>query len=104
MVSGPNDTQAEEETNINILLTGRGRPGENGTCRWCVKSCSFKWTWGKHSMADVVANQKLILANQKDIKANQKIIKDNQATILRNQGLLNKVLANQEKILALLKK
>jgi hypothetical protein len=60
----------------------------------------------KNTMAesDVIANQKLILENQHEIKANQKTIKENQAAILKNQATLNTIVANQEKILALLKK
>jgi hypothetical protein len=54
--------------------------------------------------SDVIANQKLILQNQQEIKANQQTIKDNQAAILKNQDTLNTIIANQEKILALLKK
>jgi hypothetical protein len=67
---------------------------------WCA--CKLR----RHNMAesDVIANQKLILENQHEIKANQQAIKDNQAAILKNQATLNTIVANQEKILGLLKK
>jgi hypothetical protein len=58
---------------------------------------------------DVLANQQLILENQSTILANQQAIKGNQEAILANQKAilgnqqsLDKILANQEKILALL--
>jgi hypothetical protein len=54
--------------------------------------------------SDIIANQKLILENQREIKANQQAIKDNQAAILKNQATLKTIVANQEKILKLLKK
>jgi len=49
------------------------------------------------SETDVIANQKTIMDNQAKILANQEIIKSNQAT-------LDKILKNQERILALLQK
>jgi hypothetical protein len=54
--------------------------------------------------SDVIANQQSILQNQKTILANQDTIKENQAAILKNQNSLNTIIANQEKILVLLKK
>jgi hypothetical protein len=45
--------------------------------------------------ADVLSNQKIIIENQKTIIANQQQIKD-------NQKALQQILANQDKILALL--
>ncbi|HMF79688.1 MAG TPA: hypothetical protein VK604_28765 [Bryobacteraceae bacterium] len=59
------------------------------------------------TMADnteVLSNQKTILENQKTILANQQVIKDNQGKIQDNQRMLEQILENQKKILALLSK
>lgn len=53
---------------------------------------------------EVLANQKTILDHQAKILANQKTILDNQAAIKQNQDALQKIIENQEKILAALKK
>lgn len=53
---------------------------------------------------DVIANQRTILENQKTMLANQKTIVENQEVIKKNQASLNRILKNQEEILALLKK
>ena len=53
---------------------------------------------------EVLSNQKTILDHQAQILANQKTILDNQAAIKQNQDALQKIIQNQEKILASLKK
>lgn len=53
---------------------------------------------------DVISNQKTILSNQQQIISHQKLILENQETIKKNQATLDTIVANQEKILALLSK
>ena len=56
------------------------------------------------SESEIVSNQKTILKNQATIIANQKAILQNQDAIKNNQSSLDKILKNQELILAALKK
>jgi hypothetical protein len=58
----------------------------------------------KMSENDVLANQKTILDHQATILANQKTILENQAAIKHNQDALQKIIENQERILAAIKK
>jgi hypothetical protein len=94
-----------------------GAPGRHHTKTLLTSACTQgridRSAVGGRNMSetDVIANQKLILenqnsiiANQGEIKANQGTIQSNQAEILKNQKSLDTIIANQEQILALLRK
>ena len=103
------DLRDDRPHHINILLTGGDSLGQNGQhaagfLKPALVVCAQTPETQHMAESDVIANQKLILENQREIKANQQAIKDNQAAILKNQATLNTIVANQEKILGLLKK
>jgi len=87
---------------------GVGHPPFDGTAKSELFGVRIKAEFprrrDKMSENEVLANQKTILDHQAEILANQKTILENQAAIKQNQDALQKIIQNQEKILAALKK